>query len=292
MDKQKNAPKPTLYIVNPEVSNGPPMQDYFIWRKKKEKPQTGGNSEFFQEKEMRESSPENRMDGSVNATMETEALGGPGLSKEVEPISDSYAEVTEPISGNHADVTKTVAESLAIETEAFVEVDIFSKTPTDSHAASLDDLEDLAEAAEGSTPIEANAGEVQHEPIAKKEEQPMNQRNAAKQSALVQHFMQQLKEKIIPPANPNGSTFGELEDSSKEHADLPEPNENTEKIWRMVTTLARYPKFLDPPLVTAVVNGVPLTFQIDSKRGDKLRIKIENEMKIIKIKDISEIKIL
>ncbi|WP_409274458.1 hypothetical protein V1499_05535 [Neobacillus sp. SCS-31] len=269
MDKQRNAPKPTLYITQPEVSKGPIMQEYFIWRKKKEVPKAQTFSELMDENEVEtiENPVENRLDPSGDATIGTE------------PIGDSHFKET--------GAPEAVGEILAEDTGTLKAVGIINETLTDSDSASPAALEANAVP----TTNEDDPGEMRPVSDAETHEQAANQRKSEKQSALVQYFLQQMKDREIQRAEPVSTAFGKPEDSPEGPAERQEPNEYTKKIRRMVTTLARYPKFLEPPLVNAVVNGEPLTFQIESKRGDKIRVKIGNELKFIKIDDISEMKI-
>lgn len=259
MDKQKNAQKPTLYIVQHEANDGPPMQDYFIWRKKKDEvPEQRESNDMVagNEAETRNEIPENR-------TMAQDAI-----AVEMETIvvdTDFFKEID--------------IEMPAEEPEAKVETDPDTEEPAiaikNAAAASNEGADSVQEE-------EAAAGQI-------------NKRDPSKQSALVQYFLQQMKEKEIKPDEPVVTTFGEPSDTTAELPESVERNamdENAKKIWRMVNTLARYPKFLEPPLVAAVVNGENLTFQIDSKRGNKIRAKVGNEMKIIKIEDITEIKMI
>ncbi|WP_316571678.1 hypothetical protein [Neobacillus sp. YIM B06451] len=283
MDKQRNAPKPTLYITQPEVSKGPPMQDHFIWRKKKEVPKAQTFSELMDEKEVEtiENPVENRLDPSGDATIGTEPIGDSHFKETGAPeaVGESLVEDTgtpNAVDDGHFEDKGTLRA-----------VGIINETPTDSDSASPAALE--ADAVP--TTSEDDPGEEQPISDAGTHEQAANQRKPEKQSALVQYFLQQMKDREIQRAEPVSTAFGKPEDSPEGPAERPKPNEYTKKIRRMVTTLARYPKFLEPPQVNAVVNGKPLTFQIDSKRGDKIRVKIGNELRIIKIDDISEMKI-
>ncbi|RDU35594.1 hypothetical protein DRW41_17840 [Neobacillus piezotolerans] len=258
MDKQKNAPKPTLYIDQPDANVGPPMQEYFIWRKKKDAALANKDSSELivgKEEEMKENSPQSKMDLQGSGTVKTEPIVDP--VKETEPPEDSRGMEIE-----------MAAEQQTIKEEGGTE----NEVPVMALKTGYGDVE---------------AGSLQEESAYGSP----NRRDSSKQSALVQYFLQQMKEKEIETAKPVVNMAGKSTDIIPEPTERQEIDENTKNIWRTITTLARYPKFLEQPLVTAVVKGEQLTFQIDSKRGEKLRVRIGDKMKIIKIGEISEIKI-
>ncbi|WP_059173041.1 hypothetical protein [Bacillus sp. FJAT-27445] len=241
MDKQKSAPKPMLYIVQPDLPGGrQQMQDYFIWRKRKEE-------QVHPVKEIGESFIE-EAEGTVPAS---QAENMPMAETELAPEAKQQTWVFPP------------------KVEFGLE--------DDNVAADQVQMEHTKEEATVSGDAEIS--------------NPEKIKDSTKQTALVQYFLQLMKEKEVQPVETHVSTPAKLTDSKPAINELKEIDENKKKIWRLATTLARYPIFLERPYVQAVVNGEPIIFQIESKRGNKLRIKTGNQMKIIKIDDITELQL-
>ncbi|CEG26126.1 hypothetical protein [Bacillus sp. B-jedd] len=296
MDKQKIAPKPMLYIVQPDFPSGSlQMQDHFIWRKRTDQKGKGDSHDV---------NLHGGTEEAVQAALETEA---PSL------VEQAVEEEIVAVELEH--VPQTAVNEIAQAKEGFVEVKVNAGTPMDgvglSETAPVQPLE---------TPIEVKEiNELVSEKTAEAET-PIEKKKA--QTALVQYFLQKMKEKNIkhvdtlataveedgdhavmteqmaPIINETANMVGgaAANSSGKNKADSAnsEPavsDEAARKIWRTVTRLARYPHFLERPSVKAIVDGKPMTFQVESKRGERIRIKTENKLKIIKIEDISDIQI-
>lgn len=297
MDKQKIAPKPMLYIVQPDFLSGSlQMQDHFIWRKRTK--QNG-----------KEASHDANLQGvteeAVQAALEKEApsLVEPALEKATMAVELDQA-------------PQTTLNEIAQAKEDFVEVELNAGTPVVGVG-----LSETAQVKTLDTPIEVNEfNELVSKNTDPEAETPVEKKKA--QTPLVQYFLQKMKEKNIKhvdtlataveedgdhavmreqmaptingtsakndSADANQSAINKLEPSDSKQAVT---DEEARKIWRTITRLARYPHFLERPYVKAVVDGKPMTFQVESKRGERIRVKTDNKLKIIKIEDISDIQI-
>jgi Spore coat protein CotO len=130
---------------------------------------------------------------------------------------------------------------------------------------------------------------LQNDAPAKEQEsitEPISQIESGKKTQnLVEKFLKQLEETSAKPSTSKGNHSEPLEKT-------PIEAELQKEIWQTVNSLARYPHFLEKPRVKAIVAGEPLTFQIYSKRGSEVFIKINGQNRIINLGDITEIKIL
>ncbi|RHW43238.1 hypothetical protein D1B31_00740 [Neobacillus notoginsengisoli] len=269
MDKQKNGPKPMLYIVQPDFPRGSlQMQDHFIWRKRKGK-----------------KSAEDRTDiqpQSSEADKQTEVIAALELSSQTELVKAE---------------DNLVQELPQAELEIEEEVTAIKEQEASLMATSMIEVE-IAGHEDGSLQLDASTEEkVADEPIAMADGDQEEEKKQV-QSALVQYFLKRMNEKNIQPVDTLATAPEEMEEASPILDSAPPPKQETtvsdeeaRKIWRTVTRLARYPHFLERPQVTAVVGGETMTFQVESKRGDKIRIKTGNKMSIIPIEEISDIQI-
>ncbi|WP_043933027.1 hypothetical protein [Bacillus sp. EB01] len=118
------------------------------------------------------------------------------------------------------------------------------------------------------------------------EEHPISQIEPGKKKQnLIEMFLKQLEETSVKPSISK-------ENHSEQPEKTPVQTKLDKEIWQTVNSLARYPHFLEKPIVKAIVAGEPLTFQIYSKRGSELFIKINGRNGKINLGDISEIEVL
>lgn len=288
-----------LYIVQPDFPNGSlQMQDHFIWRKRKNEKNKG---------DLTEASMPDLSSEAIEATQEAWETENSERAEQLEANAIAAVELKQ--------APEAAVNEIAQVLEDFVEVEVKANSQLEGGLSetALAQTWDIPDEVKELNELDSEKSAAENEAVAEKK---------TAQTALVQYFLQKMKEKNIKhvdtlataavdegehivgteqiapaineTANMIGSAAASSADKNKTGANNNEPavsEEAARKIWRTVTRLARYPHFLERPYVKAIVDGKPMTFQVESKRGEKIRVKTENKMKIIKIEDISDIQI-
>lgn len=271
MDRQKSAVKPMLYIIQPDFPRGAmQMQDHFIWRKKKQKKVLEDDAAPIAEAEAIKNDTEVVLDKGEATDQQTSVISEVPVPEE-ELLLETEDNLHKQDDLQKVDVQQLVESGLRVESK-------------DSKAIQPKAVLSLA------------ADHQVHDPIfAKNEDNAVNKEEKREKRtakpAMVEHFLNSMKEKNIQHVE----TLVAVPEVEADKPIKPTRGINDEhamEIRRTVSRLARYPHFLERPLVKAVVAGESMQFQIDRKRGNELRIKIGERFKVIRIEEITEIEVL